>query len=275
MADKSLIDEDGVEAAFDVISENTDIVKTGRWVGDCFIYTNTLNRLNYYVGGEIVTIAHLDRSMYLLGYGVGRSFRFVIFDFRNQNFNVSSQCVTIKPKTPFSQIANNNRIYLGDKELNVVSYELQISVLEYQTAVMRKDFDTADSVLPNIPKEQRTRVAHFLEKQGFKPQALAVTTDPEHKFELALSLGQLDDCYKLVQDNPSQAKWKQLADLASKRANFTLAHQCYRQAGDLAGQLLLATSTGDLKNVTQLGKYQIVICGYLGLFSANFEDPFS
>ena len=117
---------------------------------------------------------------------------------------------------------------------------------------MRKDFDTADRVLPQIPKEQRTRVAHFLEKQGFKPQALAVTTDPEHKFELALSLGQLDDCYKLVEESPSEAKWKQLADLASKRANFTLAHQCYRQAGDLAGQLLLATSVGDLNNVQQL-----------------------
>ena len=36
-------------------------MKTGIWVGDCFIYTNAVNRLNYYVGGEIVTIAHLDR----------------------------------------------------------------------------------------------------------------------------------------------------------------------------------------------------------------------
>lgn len=214
---KEGVDEDGIEDAFDVICENADIVKTGKWVGDCFIYTNTLHRLNYYVGGEIVTIAHLDKSMYLLGY-----------------------------------ISNNNRIYLGDKELNVISYELQLSVLEYQTAVMRKDFDTADIVLPKIPKEQRTRVAHFLEKQGFKPQALAVTTDPEHKFELALSLGQLDVCYSLVQDNPSDAKWKQLADLASKQSDFKLATQCYRQAGDLGGQLLLATSRGDEKGVKQL-----------------------
>ena len=38
-----------------------EVVKTGKWVGDCFIYTNSVNRLNYYVGGEIVTIAHLDR----------------------------------------------------------------------------------------------------------------------------------------------------------------------------------------------------------------------
>lgn len=44
-----------------VVGEIAEIVKTGAWVGDCFIYTNAVNRLNYYVGGEIVTISHLDR----------------------------------------------------------------------------------------------------------------------------------------------------------------------------------------------------------------------
>lgn len=62
-------------------------------------------------------------------------------------------------------IPKDNRLYLTDKELNVVSYNLLVSVLEYQTAVMRRDFETADKVLPTIPKDQRTRVAHFLEKQ--------------------------------------------------------------------------------------------------------------
>lgn len=62
-------------------------------------------------------------------------------------------------------VSNENRLYLGDKEMVIVSFELPLSVLEYQTAVMRKDFETADQVLPAIPKEQRTRVAHFLEKQ--------------------------------------------------------------------------------------------------------------
>jgi len=46
-----------------VLGEVEKTVKTGCWVGDCFIYTNSVNRLNYYVGGEIVTIAHLDRSV--------------------------------------------------------------------------------------------------------------------------------------------------------------------------------------------------------------------
>lgn len=63
-------------------------------------------------------------------------------------------------------IPKDNRLYLGDKELNIVSYSLLVSVLEYQTAVMRRDFGMADKVLPTIPKEQRTRVAHFLEKQA-------------------------------------------------------------------------------------------------------------
>jgi coatomer subunit beta' len=55
------ITEDGIEDAFDVIAELQESVRTGLWIGDCFIYTNGVNRLNYFVGGEIVTIAHLDR----------------------------------------------------------------------------------------------------------------------------------------------------------------------------------------------------------------------
>merc|ERR1712154_752230 len=115
-------------------------------------------------------------------------------------------------------IPTDNRLYLGDKELSVVSYQLLVSVLEYQTAVMRRDFDTADRVLQTVPKEQRTRVAHFLEKQGFKKQALAVSSDPEHKFDLAIQLGDLETGYSLAKESASEQKWKQLAELATKQA---------------------------------------------------------
>lgn len=56
--------EDGVEGAFELVHEFSDKVTTGTWVGDCFLYTNTGNRLNYFVGGEIMTICHLDHTMY-------------------------------------------------------------------------------------------------------------------------------------------------------------------------------------------------------------------
>lgn len=48
------------------LGEQAENVKTAVWVGDCFIFTTALNRLSYFVGGEIVTIAHLDRPIYLV-----------------------------------------------------------------------------------------------------------------------------------------------------------------------------------------------------------------
>ena len=36
--------------------------------------------------------------------------------------------------------------------------------------------------------------------QGFRPQAMAVTCDPEHKFELALQLGDLKIAYQLAKE---------------------------------------------------------------------------
>ena len=49
-------------------SQVSETVKTAVWVGDCFIYNNASWRLNYCVGGEVTTMYHLDRPMYLLGY---------------------------------------------------------------------------------------------------------------------------------------------------------------------------------------------------------------
>ncbi|KAM7434521.1 Coatomer subunit beta' [Porites harrisoni] len=211
--------EDGIEDAFDVCGEIEDCVKTGIWVGDCFIYTNAVNRLNYYVGGEIVTIAHLDRTMYILGY-----------------------------------IPKDNKLYLSDKDMNVVGYSLLLSVLEYQTAVMRQDFETAKQVLPTIPREQRNRVAHFLEKQGFKQQALVVSCDPEHRFDLAIQLSELKIAYEIASESESEQKWKQLAELAISKCQFQLAQECLINAQDFGGLLLLATSAGDADMILRLAE---------------------
>ncbi|VDN51818.1 unnamed protein product [Dracunculus medinensis] len=208
---------DGIEDAFDVIGEQQESIKTALWIGDCFIFTTNLNRLNYYVGGEIVTIAHLDRPLYLLGY------------------------------TP-----KESRLYLCDKDHSIVSYRLILSVLEYQTAVMRRDFDTADKVLPVIPRDQRTRVAHFLEKQGFKKQALAVSQDPDHRFELALSLGELKLAYDIAVASDSEEKWKQLSHAATLRSELMLAGECLGRARDFGGLLLLATSAGSYTLLSKL-----------------------
>ena len=125
----------------------------GRWVGDCLLYTNTAGRLNYTIGSEIITLQHLDRPLYIVGY-----------------------------------LPKENRIYMIDRDFAIVSFQLLLSLVEYQTAVVRRDFSAAAAILPSIPREEHNRIARFLEAQGFKEEALQVATDPEHQFELPGSL---------------------------------------------------------------------------------------
>ena len=62
------IGEEGVEGAFDLVHEISEQIRTCIWVGDCLIYTNVAGRLNYTVGGEVITLQHLDRPLYIVGY---------------------------------------------------------------------------------------------------------------------------------------------------------------------------------------------------------------
>lgn len=63
-------------------------------------------------------------------------------------------------------IPSHNRVYLADKDVNVYGYALSLSLVEYQTAILRGDMDAAAEILPSIPKEQRNKIARFLELRG-------------------------------------------------------------------------------------------------------------
>lgn len=94
-------------------------------------------------------------------------------------------------------------------------------------------------------------------------QAMAVTCDPEHKFELALGLGDIKIAYTLAKEAEvlkqilkihtvftiftiqAEQKWKQLAALATSKCEFTMAQECLHHAQDFGGLLLLATSAGN------------------------------
>ena len=150
--------------------------------------------------------------------------------------------------------------------------QLLLSVLEYQTAVVRRDFETAATILPTIPREEHNRIARFLEAQGFRVEALAVATDPEHQFELAVQLGKLQTAYDISMRQPSEARWKQLGDLALLSADFVLAEECLVRAIDVAGLLLLYCSTGHAEGIEKLahlakkkGKLNIsFVCSFIG-----------
>ena len=70
-------------------------------------------------------------------------------------------------------IPAHNRVYLADKDVKVYGYALSLNLIEYQSAILRDDMDTANEILPSIPKEQLGKVARFLESRGmiiaFKP----------------------------------------------------------------------------------------------------------
>ncbi|KAH7290702.1 hypothetical protein KP509_30G060200 [Ceratopteris richardii] len=213
------LDEQGVEDAFELLHEISERVRTGIWVGDCFIYNNSAWRLNYCVGGEVTTMYHLDRPMYLLGY-----------------------------------LASQSRVYLIDKEFNIMSYTLSLSLIEYKTLVMRGDMERAEEVLPTIPKEQYNSVARFLESRNMLVEALAIVTDPDYKFELAIQLGELEVAKDIAEKAQSESKWKQLGELAMSCGKLDLSEECMSKAEDLSGLLLLYSSLGNSSGMRKLAK---------------------
>ena len=226
-------DEDGVDGTFDLLYEINDSVSSGKWVGDCFIYLNNGGRLNYSVGGQIQTLVHLDTS-------AGGTTKHTILGY----------------------LAKEDRVYLIDKSLNISSYRVLLSVLEYQTAVMRGDFDSANELLPAIPESEYTTVARFLESQGFKEEAMAVTSDPDHKFDLALELGHIDVAHVLMEETAEEdkdstdtmAKWKRLSDAALRDSNFDLCEAASLASNDYAGLLLMYSAIGNFSGMEALAK---------------------
>lgn len=50
--------------------------------------------------------------------------------------------------------------------MKIYGYNLSLSVVEYQTAILREDMEKAKEVLENVPKDQLNKVARFLEQRG-------------------------------------------------------------------------------------------------------------
>ncbi|KAF7308636.1 Coatomer protein [Mycena chlorophos] len=244
LASGEVVTDEGIPEAFEIVSDVSDVVKTAKWIGDCFIYTTTTNRLAYFVGTESYSISPFDTPLYLLGY-----------------------------------IPAHNRVYLADKDMNIHSYGLSLGVVEYQTAVLRHDMKGAAEILPTLPKDQLNKVARFLEGRGMKELALTVTTDPDHKFDLALQLDDLDTALEIARTVPeleAELKWKSLGDRALTAWRFDLARECFEKGNDLSALMLLLLSTGDREGLAALsakavekGQNNLAFASLLQLGDAN------
>ncbi len=78
-------------------------------------------------------------------------------------------------------------------------------------------------------QEQRNAVARFLDARDMKREALQIATDPDYRFDLAVSLGELDVALELAEQSGSDLKWRQLGELALTSGKLqvrTLASPC-------------------------------------------------
>uniref|UniRef100_A0AC35UB80 Coatomer subunit beta' n=1 Tax=Rhabditophanes sp. KR3021 TaxID=114890 RepID=A0AC35UB80_9BILA len=213
------ITDDGIESAFTVCHQFDEIIVTAFWCGNFLIYTTPANRLNYIIGKEVVTITLMDDAFYLLGY-----------------------------------IPKDNRIYAAGKHLNIVSFKLLLSVLEYQGAVLGGDPIAAQALLETIPGDQHTKLAQFLQKQGLTKQALEVSKDDDHKFELAIQLGDLKAAKEVALEINSHQKWSVLAQAATEKSEILLAGECMAKANDFGGLFVLAICVGSTSLMSHLAK---------------------
>lgn len=225
--DRSAIDttepdeEEGYEDAFIVEDEIVETVTSAMWLSECFIFTNDTNKLNYYIGGKVLSILNLENKMHILGYVPGQS-----------------------------------KLYLIDNQFNIMSHELPLSFVEYQIAVVLEDFDRAESIYPQIPEEYHSRCARFLDGLGYKDEAFAISTDLDHKFELALQLNRLEEAKAIaeIETNDPEAKWKRVGELALLNGQLEIAEACMIRCEDFNGLLLLYSSLSVPSKIEQLAE---------------------
>lgn len=263
--------EEGSESAFDVLYTLTitESVLSGKFIGDVFVFTTSnTNRLNYFVGGEVINLGHFDHKYYIVGYRAG----------------------------------TEGKLYLIDKSFDVVSWYVNSEVLELQTLVMRgdlekfstrsvRDEETGEEVpdlatisenslseeyanlLSGFNKTELNQLSRFFEKLGYLSLAYSLSQDFDTKFRISISTDNLLQAYDLLTQNQKEnasasflnvSKWKKLGDLALSKWQIKLAQDCFSLAHDYPSLLLILSSTNNKAELAKLaaeceskGKYNI------------------
>ena len=272
LSNPQLISPDGIEGAFELEHELAEGVRSGAYVGSCFLYTNSSNRVAYLVGTESIPIAHTQEPVYVLGYS-----------------------------------ARDNRVYCMTRDNKLVSYTLLHDTLVFQTAILRGDGDAAREALQRLPASQHTALARFLESQGRVDLALEISTDKVHRFELAVRQGLLSMAADIateldveessegaakeseldpesseaqaktaapsgtVLSSASKLRWKLIGDLAlTESFDLALARRAYTNAGDVNSLLMLYSSLGHRKGLEELAP----MAKALGMHNVAFAAMF-
>ena len=112
--------------------------------------------------------------------------------------------------------------------------------------------DTAAEILATIDEDQKNKIARFLEGQGYKEMALEVATDAEHRFDLALGLGNLGIALDIAREADVEHRWKTVGDAALAAWDLKLAEECFSRARDLGSLLLMHTACNNADGLRAL-----------------------
>jgi coatomer subunit beta' len=197
------IEDEGCVDGFEACFEINDKIINGLFNEDVFIFLNSKNKINYSLEDRVFSITTLNNNFSLLGY-----------------------------------LSSLNKLFLMNKQFQLVSYSFPLSFINYQMAILKKDFEAASKIFPTMPVDYLEKVTNFLEKFDYYDLSYKITTNPTHKFSLAIKLNKIRDAYDLVKESPTTEKWKMLADLAISSGEFKIAEEAMLEGKDFNGLLL-------------------------------------
>lgn len=263
--------EEGAESAFEVLYTlpTSETILSGKFIGDVFVYTtSTTNRLNYFVGGEVINLGHFGHKYYIVGYKADQGNRLLLVD---KSFNVISWFVNSEVLELQTLVMRGDLEHLATK--NIVDEETGEEIPDLSSVTAESLSEDYTNLISSFSKTELNQLSRFFEKLGYLALSYSLSQDFDSKFQISLATGNLNQAYQLLatnqKENPSttlanSAKWKRLGDLALSNWQIKLAEDCYWLANDFSSLLLLLSSSNNQKGLVKLaeeceakGKYNI------------------
>ena len=148
-------------------------------------------------------------------------------------------------------LESTNKLYLMNKELQLISYSFPYSFIKYQMAILDKDFSQAEKLLEKIPDSFNESIFKFLEKFELFELCYKIRKNLNQKFSLAIKLQKLAEAYEIAKNSKNSEKLKMVADLAIELGEFNFAEKAMKEGNDWNGLLLYYSSIQNKKKLKE------------------------
>ena len=228
-------DIDGCEESFGDSFDIDGKIINGFFIDDIFVFENSKNKISYTINDKVFNITTLSNRFFLLGY-----------------------------------LESTNKIYLMNKNFQLISYSFPYNFIKYQMAILEKDYPTAEKLLSKIPESFNESVIKFLEKFELYDLCYKITKNLNQKFSLAIKLKKLSEAYEIAKNSKNSEKLKMVSDLAIELGEFNFAEKTMKEGNDWNGLLLYYSSIQDRKKLNEFAKES----KNAGMFNVSFSSYF-